>query len=78
MGFCVTRERVRNALRALDPIETALRWRGEVVHRQPDCVPGPNRLWHLGLLLLNAHIIAESNVHTYICVIIAHCEIREK
>ena len=75
MGFCVTRERVRNALRALDPIETALRWRGEVVHRQPYCVPGPNSLWHLGLLLLNAHIIAESNVRTYICVIYAHCEI---
>ena len=48
MGFSVTRERIRRALRAIDPIETALRWRGQQVHRQPYCVPGPNSLWHLG------------------------------
>ena len=48
MGFSVTRERVRNTLREIDPIETALRWRGQVVHRQPYSVPGPNSLWHLG------------------------------
>lgn len=32
MGFSVTRERVRNTLREIDPIETALRWRGQVVN----------------------------------------------
>ena len=48
MGFCVTRERVRNAVHAVDPIETALRWRGQQIHRQPYRVPGPNSLWHLG------------------------------
>ena len=48
MGFSITRERVRNAIRAIDPIETALRWRGQQVHRQPYRVPGPNSLWHLG------------------------------
>lgn len=48
MGVCVTRERVRNAIRAVDPIETALRWRGQQVHRQPYRVPGPNSLWYLG------------------------------
>ena len=48
MGFSITRERVRNALCAIHPIDTALRWRGQQVHHQPYCVPGPNSLWHLG------------------------------
>ena len=42
MGFCVTRTRVRSALREADPIHTALRWRGELTRRQPYSVPGPN------------------------------------
>ena len=48
MGFNVTRERIRQAVRENDPIQTALRWRGELVRRQPYSVPGPNSLWHLG------------------------------
>ena len=31
MGFNVTRERIRQAVRENDPIHTALRWRGELV-----------------------------------------------
>ena len=34
MGFSVTRERVRQAVRESDPIQTALRWRDELVRRQ--------------------------------------------
>ena len=51
MGFNVTRERIRQAVRENDPIHTALRWRGELVRRQPYSVPGPNSLWHIGMLL---------------------------
>ena len=41
MGIQVTRERVRNALREIDPLNTALRWRGGLAKRS-DSVPGPN------------------------------------
>lgn len=50
MGFSVTRERVRRAIRRTDPLYTALRWRGDTIKRQPYSVPGPNSLWHLGML----------------------------
>ena len=52
MGISVTCERVRCAIRSIDPIQTALRWRGNLVCRQPYSVPGPNSLWHLGKSLL--------------------------
>lgn len=48
MGFKVTRARVRQVMRQNDPINTALRWRGEFVQRRPYSVAGPNSLWHLG------------------------------
>ena len=48
MGFRLTRSRVRDCIRATDPIQTALRWRGQLVCRQPYSVPGPNSLWHIG------------------------------
>ena len=51
MGFKVRRERLRQAMREIDPIHTALRWRGELVQRQPYSVPGPNSLWHIGELM---------------------------
>lgn len=47
MGFSVTRERVRRTLRNIDPLHSALRWRGELVRRHPYSVPGPNSLWHI-------------------------------
>ena len=48
MGFVVRRERLRRAIRELDPLHTALRWRGELTSRRLYSVPGPNSLWHLG------------------------------
>ena len=48
LGFQVTRERVRNALRQTDPLSSALRWRGNLTRRRPYSVPGPNSLWHIG------------------------------
>ena len=47
-GYMVTRERVRQAIRSCDPINTALRWGGIATSRQPYSVPGPNSLWHIG------------------------------
>lgn len=47
-GVQVTRERVRNAIRQTDPLNTALRWTGNLTKRRPYSVPGPNSLWHLG------------------------------
>lgn len=48
MGYRVPRERVRVAIRATDPVNTALRWRGILTSRQPYSVAGPNSLWHIG------------------------------
>ena len=46
MGFhSVQRERVRVAIRAVDPLNTALRAPGALTRRQPYSVPGPNSLW---------------------------------
>ena len=47
MGIRVSRARVRDAIRATDPIQSALRW-NEMTSRRPYSVPGPNSLWHLG------------------------------
>ena len=49
MGYSVTRNRVRNTLRSVDPINTALRWQGGITIRRPYSVPGPNSLWHIGM-----------------------------
>ena len=51
MGFIVRRERLRRVIRELDPLHTALRWRGELTSRRPYSVPGPNSLWHMGKCL---------------------------
>ena len=50
MGFRVTRESVRQAIRETDPLNTALRWPGGLTSRRPYSVPGPNSLWHIGKL----------------------------
>ena len=45
-GIHVPRHRVRDIIRRIDPINTALRWR--VMHpRYQYDVPGPNALWHI-------------------------------
>ena len=50
MGYKVSREKVREAIRATDPINTALRWGGRLTARRPYSVPAPNSLWHIGKL----------------------------
>ena len=48
-GYHVSRHRIRAQIRATDPINTALRWRGGLTSRRVYSVPGPNSLWHIGL-----------------------------
>ena len=48
LGIRVSRSRIRSCLREIDPINTALRWRGHLARRQPYSVAGPNSLWHQG------------------------------
>ena len=45
-GFHIQRRRIRDCLRKLDPVGTALRWRS-VIHRRKYFVPTPNALWHI-------------------------------
>ena len=47
-GHHVTRDRVRCAIHATNPINTVMRWRGQSISRRPYSVPGPNSLWHIG------------------------------
>ena len=56
MGYSVTRSRLRQAIRDIDPLHTALRWRGSLSVRHPYSVPGPNSLWHIGIYVNYAAI----------------------
>ena len=48
MGYRVTRKRLREAVRAQDPLNTALRMPGGITARVKYSVAGPNSLWHIG------------------------------
>lgn len=58
MGFKVARARVRDRIRATDPIQTALRWTGQLARRQPYSVPGPNSLWHIGACTFSVQCVS--------------------
>jgi hypothetical protein len=47
-GVYVTRERVRCAIRAVDPLNTSLQAPRGLTRRQAYSVPAPNSLWHIG------------------------------
>ena len=64
MGYSVTRSRLQRAIRDTDPLHTALRWRGSLSVRHPYSVPGPNSLWHIGLLYRH---IAMYVILVYLC-----------
>lgn len=51
MGYKVSRDRIRYAVRASDPLSSALRWTGALSRRQPYSVAGQNSLWHIGKLI---------------------------
>ena len=48
MGYRVTRKRLREMVRAQDPLNTALRMPGGLTARMKYSVAGPNSLWHIG------------------------------
>ena len=48
-GIIVKRNRVRNGLHKVDPINSSLRWSNRI-QRKPYSVPGPMSLWHMGKL----------------------------
>ena len=48
-GYIVSRERVRQGLRSLDPLGAAARLPGRPSHRRPYSVAGPLSLWHIGI-----------------------------
>jgi len=56
MGFRATRDQVRQAIRATDPLNSALRWPGGLTARRPYSVPAPNSLWHIGKKVLTVYI----------------------
>ena len=56
MNIQASRERVRHIRRRIDPLNTALRWGGNLTSRRPYSVPGPNSLWHIGIIIINSNI----------------------
>ena len=54
-GIKVTRERIRCALRSIDPLGSALRWPIGLTKRHHYSVAGPNSLWHIGKYSHVAH-----------------------
>ena len=74
-GLNIQRWRVRNCLRALDPVGTVLRWRSAIYRRKYN-VPTPNALWHID----SNHKLIRWRLITHVCVdgysriiIYAHC-----
>lgn len=47
LGFHIPRERLRQSIRRVDPVNTSLRWHLHI-SRRTYSVPGPNSLWHIG------------------------------
>jgi hypothetical protein len=46
LGHYITRERVRQSIHRIDPVNTSLRWHLRI-SRRTYSVPGPNSLWHI-------------------------------
>ena len=69
-GIKVTRERVRQAVKSIDPLGGALRW-PTLIKRRPYSVGGPNSLWHIGEFLLGIWMMY--SLYFYIWVYIIMC-----
>ncbi len=70
MQIKVTRERVRQAVKSIDPLGGALRW-PTLIKRRPYSVGGPNSLWHIGEFLLGIWMMY--SLYFYIWVYIIMC-----
>ena len=74
-GLNIQRKRVRNCLRSIDPIGTALRWRSPI-YRRKYSVPTPNALWHIdgNHKLIRWRLVIHLCIDGYSRLIIyAHC-----
>ena len=58
MGYRVSRKRLRETIRAHDPLNTALRMPGGLTSRMKYSVAGPNSLWHIGKNCLGMHSLS--------------------
>ena len=54
-GVFVPRSRLRQAIHAVDPVETTLRWCPRI-QRKVYSVPGPMSLWHIGTVIMYLYI----------------------
>lgn len=70
MGYNVTRERVRHTIRSTDPINSALRWQGVLTQRRPYSVPGPNSLWHIGMIMF-VSLVCTSMICIELCIFVS-------
>lgn len=52
MKCCIAQMRIRESLRCIDPLNTALRSGRNHHSRRPYSVPGPNCLWRIGTFQL--------------------------
>ena len=68
MDVKVTRDKLRSIIRAIDPLNTALRWQHNSTSRRPYSVPGPNSLWHLGERLFVKLPFKFSHTSVYIII----------
>ena len=59
----VTRARVGQVMREIDPLNVALRGPRGLTTRRPYSVPGPNSLWHIGMYLRIKNSMAQSFMH---------------
>lgn len=65
LGYYVTRSRLRQVIHDTDPINRALRWGSNLHVRRPYSVPGPNSLWHIGILYYATYKTCWDTVCTY-------------
>ena len=54
-GIFVPRSRLRQAIHAVDPVRTTLRWCPRIQHKAYN-VPGPMSLWHIGKIIIHVFV----------------------
>ena len=65
LGLCIQRERIRQSIQRIDPVNTSLRWHLHI-SRRTYSVPGPNSLWHIGTKQLIYVYQSQTSLNTFI------------
>ena len=63
--LCIQRERIRQSIQRIDPVNTSLRWHLHI-SRRTYSVPGPNSLWHIGTKQLIYVYQSQTSLNTFI------------